>query len=156
MSESLHRYQGEDVSIGIWLDDARKNGALKDVTYIHANHMFTSEGKHNCERHKYMIIGHDFHPDELLACHNRFDGIFPEVAWLDDPSEFDDMIRQEESPDYWAGRYGDKGGTWLGSSSGYNTNKNMNNQHYTNDFGVKSGSSFGYRATAPIFEETMQ
>jgi hypothetical protein len=95
MSETLHRYQGEDTSIGIWLDDARQDKTLKDVTYIHAKNMFESHGKQACARPKYMIIGHDLLPDELLECYQNHSHTFTESAWLDDPSEFDEMIRQE-------------------------------------------------------------
>ncbi|KAL3905175.1 MAG: hypothetical protein SGILL_009783 [Bacillariaceae sp.] len=95
MSGSLHRYQGEDTSIGIWLDQARQNKVLDDVTYIHAKNMFESHGKQACARPKYMIIGHDFRPDELLECYQNYTHNFTESAWLDDPSEFDEIIRQE-------------------------------------------------------------
>jgi hypothetical protein len=105
-SESLHRYQGEDVSIGIWFDTARKSGQLQDVTYIHAKKMFSSSGKDYCDWNAHaVIVGHELSPDEQLECQKKQfnkndDGeeeIYSEAAWLDIPSDFEEMIRQEES-----------------------------------------------------------
>ncbi|KAL3925105.1 MAG: hypothetical protein SGILL_000631, partial [Bacillariaceae sp.] len=95
MSENLHRYQGEDTSIGIWLDNAQKNKTMEDVTYIHSKSMFASHGKNACMSPKTMIIGHDLRPDELLTCFQNFSFAFSEKAWLDDASGFEEMIRQE-------------------------------------------------------------
>jgi hypothetical protein len=88
MSELLRRSQGEDTSIGIWLDEARKSKALEDVVYIDAKNMFGSIGKDACRRHKYMMVGHDLSPDEIFECHNKFPNDFAEVVWMDNPSEF--------------------------------------------------------------------
>ncbi|KAG7372049.1 galactosyl transferase [Nitzschia inconspicua] len=101
MSHTLHRYQGEDTSIGIWLDEAKEAGLLDDVTYIHAKNMFESHGKDACARPKYMIVGHDLHPDELLECQENYDGRLRENTWLDDPSEFAKMIREEMGLSEW-------------------------------------------------------
>ena len=94
-SESLRRYQGEDTSIGIWLDDAQKNQTLKDVTYIHSKSMFASHGKNACMSPKTMIIGHDMSPDALLTCYQNFTFGYVERAWLDDASGFEEIIEQE-------------------------------------------------------------
>jgi hypothetical protein len=132
MSASLHRFQGEDTSIGIWLDEARKSKALKNVVYIHAKNMFESHGKDACQRHKYMIVGHDLRPDEILECHNKFPYDFPEVAWLDDPSEFEEMIRKE-------GPYSQDQGF-----EGWKPVDRYNMEGLTSP-ALKAGSSFGYR-----------
>ena len=91
-SESLHRYKGEDTSIGIWLDEAHKTGRLKDVAYIYAKHMFGSTGKLCCNQEQFMIVGHDLSPDDLVYCQNKTttttraggNSGFPEVAWIDE------------------------------------------------------------------------
>ena len=97
-SRTLHRYQGEDTSIGIWLDEAQKNKTLEDVTYIHSKSMFASHGKHACMNPNAMIVGHDLLPYELLECHN-YTRAFTEKAWLDDSSNFEGMIKQEMGTD---------------------------------------------------------
>jgi Galactosyltransferase len=130
MSPTLHRYQGEDTSIGIWLDEAQQSKQLEDVTYIHAKNMFESHGKNACAHPKYMIIGHDMHPDELLECQVNHTGELLENAWLDDPSEFADMIRQEMGPN------GDAGLGWR-PAIGYNRPPSALE---------RTSSSFGYRA----------
>lgn len=68
-SESLHRYQGEDTNIGIWLDEATKTGRLKDVTYINSPDYFISSGKSECEsRPNAIMIGHELSPDDQAQC----------------------------------------------------------------------------------------
>jgi hypothetical protein len=105
-SESLHRYQGEDVNIGIWFDTARKSGHLQDVTYIHAKKLFSTSAKYSCDWNSHaLIIGHDLSLDDQLECqkkqfHKNDDGEeekWSEAAWLDIPSDFEEMIRREES-----------------------------------------------------------
>lgn len=132
MSPQLHRYQGEDTSIGIWLDEAKQNGLWDDVVYIHAKNMFESHGKAACARPKYMIVGHDLHPDEMLECQEKYSSgePFVENAWLDDPSEFADMIQQEMGP------AGEAGNAWR-PAIGY--------RRAPSDL-IPSSSSFGYKA----------
>ncbi len=68
-SESLHRYQGEDTNIGIWLDEATRTGRLKDVTYINSPEYFISSGKSECESSPTAImIGHELSPDDQAQC----------------------------------------------------------------------------------------
>ena len=94
--ESLHRYQGEDVSIGIWLDDAHKSGRLNDTTWIHAPQNFVSESDgFRCEGSSNLImVGHNFAPSDQMLCHEAainnesFDN-----AWHDVPSNFQQLIQ---------------------------------------------------------------
>ena len=68
-SESLHRYQGEDTNIGIWLDEATKTGRLKNVTFINSPNYFISSGKSECESSPTAImIGHELSPDDQAQC----------------------------------------------------------------------------------------
>jgi hypothetical protein len=63
--------------------------------------MFQSHGKDACARPKYMMVGHDLNPDELWECYENYMGEeLQETAWLDDPSEFANMIQQEEKGTY--------------------------------------------------------
>jgi hypothetical protein len=102
-SSSLHRYQGEDVSIGIWMDDSK----LRDLTYIQAKRMMTNEGTANCGNSKYMMIGHDLSPEEVYDCHLKFEKLQPngtstivDNTWLDDPAEWKKQI---DSQSVWGG-----------------------------------------------------
>ena len=117
-SESLHRYQGEDVNIGIWFDNARKSGDLQDVTYIHANKLFSSSGKKSCDWDAHaLIVGHELSLDDQLECQKKHfnkndDGEeekWSEAAWLDIPSDFEEMIRKVESPSFGYDVYGQGG-----------------------------------------------
>jgi hypothetical protein len=95
-SESLHRYQGEDVSIGIWMDEAAKKDAknhLKDITYIQAKRMISNGGTQLCGNPKYLMIGHGLSPEEQYDCQLKIGNKkFSENAWLDDPAEFENAI----------------------------------------------------------------
>ena len=92
-SENLHRYQGEDVSIGIWLDEANKLSRLK-VTYIQAESMITMDGTSFCTESKYLMIGHDITPDGMKYCQEQSVSLSrlrqePEKkAWVDSPANF--------------------------------------------------------------------
>ena len=122
-SSQLHRYQGEDVSIGIWMDEYRKlqSHHHEYVTYIQAKRMITNEGTQYCGTSKIMMIGHDLSPEEQLDCHMQFETktnhtyFVDDMAWLDDPAEWKSDIRDEESwyqsaTDYlWGDNEGDLG-----------------------------------------------
>lgn len=89
-SQRLHRYQGEDVSIGIWLDEAQKLSDLQ-VTYIQAESMMTMDGIEYCKKPQYLMIGHDFTPDGMLHCSQQIikeEKENYENAWMDGPADF--------------------------------------------------------------------
>ena len=87
-SQRLHRYQGEDVSIGIWLDEAQKLSNLQ-VTYIQAESMMTMDGIEYCKKKpQYLMIGHDFTPDGMLHCQQIKEDKNYENAWMDGPADF--------------------------------------------------------------------
>ena len=60
-------YQGEDVSLGIWLDDLK----LK-VKWINARQHFTAHG--NCQDDSKIVIGHNIAPGTMRKCFKRGDG----------------------------------------------------------------------------------
>ena len=111
-SSTLYRYQGEDVSIGIWLDESKKQKQsstrssqrgkidMDDLTYIQASRMITNGGTQHCGVAKYMMIGHDLNVEEIYDCHMKFSTntafVDEDNAWLDDPAEWKQQIRQEE------------------------------------------------------------
>lgn len=53
-------YQGEDVSLGIWLNEMRKNVTWVDSPY------FVAHG--NCHEKRHMSIGHDIQPSRMKEC----------------------------------------------------------------------------------------
>jgi len=54
-------YQGEDVSLGIWISEMKLPVIWKDVTGL-----FVSNG--DCHNQNYLVIGHDISPDKMLTC----------------------------------------------------------------------------------------
>ena len=71
-SESLHRYQGEDTNIGIWLDEATKTGRLKNVTFINEPNYFISYGYVACSKpFRAIMIGHELKPDDQVRCQRK-------------------------------------------------------------------------------------
>jgi len=62
-------YQGEDTSIGIWLDQAADKGALA-VTWLRS-HYYTNDG--DCHSPQWLIIGHRIKPTQMLSCYQRMD-----------------------------------------------------------------------------------
>lgn len=96
-SPSLHRYQGEDVSLGIWLDEGHQSGQLAGgMTYIHAKQMITNDGIDSCGKSNVIMVGHDLSVDDMYDCFLKFGNqTLQENAWLDDPSEFREQIAME-------------------------------------------------------------
>lgn len=108
-SESLHRYQGEDTSIGIWLHEARISGRLDDLTYIDAPQSFVSGGISVCEKGKNAIImvGHQLNPSRQMLCLKAASNSGSlGNSWNDAPSNFEELIEEEEErrrggPEWW-------------------------------------------------------
>jgi hypothetical protein len=96
-SESLHRYQGEDTSIGIWLHEARISGRLNDVTYIYAPRHFISSGIYVCEVGANVImIGHELTPGDQMFCQEAANNNGSLGNSLHDaPSNFEELIQSE-------------------------------------------------------------
>lgn len=61
-------YQGEDVSIGIWLDEAPPDDL--HVTWVHSNY-FRNDRK--CLHHAWLIMGHEVTEDEMRECYEQAD-----------------------------------------------------------------------------------
>ena len=74
-SPKLHRYQGEDVSLGIWLHEGQRDHAfLKDrLRYIHAPSLFSSERSVEAcyDAGSFLIIGHDLDVNMMQACNEQ-------------------------------------------------------------------------------------
>jgi hypothetical protein len=111
-SATLHRYQGEDVSLGIWLHQWQQQSQSQSqqqsqqqtppvvVTYIQADRMITNDGTGVCGLADYFLIGHDLTLEEMYDCHLRFHNTPPvldhENSWIDQPAGFADLVRMEE------------------------------------------------------------
>jgi hypothetical protein len=87
-SETLHRYQGEDVSIGIWLNQTLQEERLPHLTYIQAEKLFAFDKKlaNACYSKDYLIIGHDITPDGMSYCHKASISLtMTDSIWVDSP-----------------------------------------------------------------------
>ena len=104
-SPKLRRYQGEDVSIGIWLDEAKEKGgnALTNLQYIHVPRLVQNEGKGHCQEGTYLMIGHDMKPRDLEQCMKWNDELPPIRAWMDDSAEFEPPNRIKFTEDAYNG-----------------------------------------------------
>lgn len=54
-------YQGEDVSLGIWISEMKLPVIWKDVSGLFVNHG-------DCYNENYIVIGHDISPDKMINC----------------------------------------------------------------------------------------
>lgn len=114
-SESLHRFQGEDTSLGIWLHNANEKGRLKDLTYVHAEHAFSSqdvsqnidttdgEGSNRlpCFGNRLaLMFGHNLKPNDLWACSQIPNPVHPPIAervvWVGDSANFETQAKREK------------------------------------------------------------
>ena len=88
-SPTLHRYQGEDVSLGIWLHEWKQS-----VTYIQASSMITNDGVVVCGTPRYMMIGHDLTLDEMYHCFLQYRNasLFNENTWVDKGAAYADLV----------------------------------------------------------------
>jgi Galactosyltransferase len=91
-SGSLHRYQGEDVSLGIWLHQWKQK-----VTYIQASSMITNEGTVVCGTPRYMMIGHDLTLDDVCDCFLQYQNasVVDENTWVDEAASYADLVKEE-------------------------------------------------------------
>ena len=63
----LFEYQGEDTSLGIWLDESPLKGKVKFVTSNRfSGSLMTWEGK--CEDPEFYSIGHNISPEKMSKC----------------------------------------------------------------------------------------
>jgi hypothetical protein len=96
-SPKLRRYQGEDVSIGIWLDEAKQKGKITNLQYIHLPNLVQNEGKQYCQEGTYLMIGHDMKPKDLEQCMTWNEELPPVLAWVDDSANFEPPNRAKDS-----------------------------------------------------------
>jgi len=98
-SESLHRYQGEDTSIGIWLHEAHTSGRLDDLTYINAPRSFISDGISVCKTKgkSAIMVGHELEPADQMLCQKAASnkGSLGN-SWNDAPSHLEELIMRPE------------------------------------------------------------
>lgn len=68
-SDRLFNYQGEDVSIGIWLKESHLHSLVKWVTSKH----MTNHG--NCKDTNMWVIGHNIKPSKMKSCFRHKDEV---------------------------------------------------------------------------------
>lgn len=61
-----HEYQGEDTSLGIWVDEAQVKILGRNVTWIDAPLQFLNTG--DCTNPQALIVGHDISPWRMKEC----------------------------------------------------------------------------------------
>lgn len=76
-SDSLFNYQGEDVSIGIWLNESPLKSKIKWKTSKH----MTNSGK--CKDTSKWVIGHNIKPAAMQACFSHKDEVIDENKKVD-------------------------------------------------------------------------
>ena len=76
-SDKLFNYQGEDVSIGIWLDESPLKSKVKWVTSKH----MTNSG--NCKDTGKWVMGHNIKPATMRKCFAHKDEIAEKKATVD-------------------------------------------------------------------------
>lgn len=64
---TLYEYQGEDSSLGIWLDESK----LKEAVNWHNSRAFVNHGE--CKETIALVIGHEVTPEKMRACYNSHD-----------------------------------------------------------------------------------
>jgi len=79
-SEELYEYQGEDVSLGIWLDESPLKNKVK---WIRGNRFMTN--KEDCTIAWKVIIGHNFNDQDLKYCFDQMDEVHERI---DPPVQF--------------------------------------------------------------------
>jgi len=68
---SIVYYQGEDTSVGIWLDEAPEEKlGNQHVTWVQSAY-FRNDGK--CEEHAWLSMGHEISAEHMRACHEKAD-----------------------------------------------------------------------------------
>jgi hypothetical protein len=96
----LFRYQGEDVSLGIWLQEATDvYHHLDHVTYIQASpSLISNKGPTSCANRKTLMVGHDFSVEGLQHCWAMADEVTPrEKAYQDQLAPFRPYTNQYTS-----------------------------------------------------------
>jgi hypothetical protein len=97
----LFRYQGEDVSLGIWLQEATDvYHHLDHVTYIQASPtLISNKGPTSCANRKTLMVGHDFGVEELQRCWAMADEAIPprEKAYKEEFAHFRPYTNQYTS-----------------------------------------------------------
>jgi hypothetical protein len=62
-------YQGEDTSLGIWLNEASIKKELR-VTWFRSEY-FTNNA--DCHSRQWLVIGHQISPDQMKSCYDKSD-----------------------------------------------------------------------------------
>ena len=69
-AHDLTAYQGEDTSLGIWIDEGKQSG-LNAKFVLNAAHFTTHSGE--CHDQNKFIIGHDISESRMRSCYGRMD-----------------------------------------------------------------------------------
>jgi Galactosyltransferase len=90
----LINYQGEDTSMGIWIDESSR---LKEsVRWINSPY-FQLNGQ--CENLDSVIVGHDLTPDQLRKCFQDADEVSATHAWNEQRAPFDMPLEKINDPE---------------------------------------------------------
>ena len=93
----LFRYQGEDTSIGIWLQEGvDKYHDLDFVTYIDARKLLTNDFVSRCADPKTLIVGHDLIIQDLIDCHQYADEGPRDKVYSDQSANYIDHSRTRQ------------------------------------------------------------
>jgi len=88
-SDKLFNYQGEDISIGIWLNESPLKSKVKWVTSKH----MTNHG--NCKDTGMWVMGHNIKPAKMRECFAHKDEIITHNKEGNDTTKYDDGKRTE-------------------------------------------------------------
>lgn len=89
-NDTLYEYQGEDTSLGIWLDES----PIKDNVIWEKSTAFVNEG--DCHNLDFVVIGHEITPEKMKACYRAGDESILAVQTLS-PKEED--ILDQNTPE---------------------------------------------------------
>lgn len=103
-TSQLHRYQGEDTSLGIWIDELN----LTDRIYINTHFMFRTMnggGTSPCGKKDAYIVGHNFTVTEIKECHDMFADIpLPDggasMLWTERPAGSNHVHIDSSAPSF--------------------------------------------------------
>jgi len=73
-SEELYEYQGEDVSLAIWLDESPLKNKVK---WIRGNSFMSN--KEDCTIAKKVVMGHNFNDYDLKYCFEKMDEVLERI-----------------------------------------------------------------------------
>ena len=91
-SDALFEYQGEDTSLGIWLNES----PIKGSVIWEKSEAFVNEG--DCHNLDYVVIGHEITPEKMKACYSAGDESFRAAQTLPSKEEY---TLDQNTPEGW-------------------------------------------------------